>query len=63
MTYMPDDYHRGTVAAYYLSLLIQFGPAALLRHLPKIKKLVWTKVGLGILENHKLKKEKQEWTA
>lgn len=63
MTYKAGDYHRSVVVGYYVSLLIQFGPTALLRHLPQIKKLVWSKEGLTLIENHKLKKEKQEWAA
>lgn len=63
MTYKVGNYHRSIVAGYYVSLLIQFGPTALLRHLPKLKKLVWTEAGLALVLSHKLKKEKQEWTA
>ena len=63
MTYKVGNYHRSMVIAYYVTLLIQFGPTALLKHLPKIKNLVWTEAGLAMIENHKLKKEKQEWSA
>jgi hypothetical protein len=63
MTYEVGYYHKSIVVAYYVTLLIRFGPTALLKHLPKIKDLVWTEAGLAMIENHKLKKEKQEWSA
>jgi hypothetical protein len=63
MTYTVGDYHRSVVVAYYLTLLIRFGPTILLRHMPKLKRLVWTEEGLALIERHKAKQEKQEWTA
>jgi hypothetical protein len=64
MTYEVSDYHRSIVVAYYLTLLIRFGPTALLKHLPKIKNLVWTEAGLAMLKNHKAKQERKEvWSA
>ena len=63
MTYEVGDYHRSIVVGYYAGLLIQFGPTALLKHLPKIKRLVWTEKGLAMIEHHKVRREKQEWTA
>lgn len=63
MTYVAESYHKSMVVDYYLSLLIRFSPTTLLRHMPKIKKLVWSREGLALVERHKLKKEEQEWTA
>jgi hypothetical protein len=63
MTYKVGGYHRGTVVAYYLELLIRFGPTALRRHLPQLKKVVWSKKGLALVERHKLKRANQEWSA
>lgn len=63
MTYIAESYHKSMVVDYYLDLLIRFGPTKLLRHMPKLKKLVWSKEGLALVERHKLKRSKQEWTA
>lgn len=63
MTYIAGGYHRGMVISYYLTLLSRFGPTALLKHIPKLKILVWTEAGLALIESHKQKREKQEWTA
>ena len=63
MAYIVGDYHRGMVVNYYMTLLTQFGPTSLLKHLPQLKKLVWTEAGLALIESHKQKKEKQEWAA
>lgn len=63
MTYIAKSYHKGVVVGYYLTLLIRFGPTSLLRHMPKLKSLVWSKGGLALLKSHKLKKENQEWIA
>ena len=63
MPYNAESYHKSMVVDYYLNLLIRFGTTALLRHLPKLKKIVWSEEGLALLESHKLKRGKQEWTA
>lgn len=63
MIYRIGSYHKSIVVGYYVSLLIRFGPTALLRHLPALKKLVWSEKGLALIESHKLKRENQEWAA
>lgn len=63
MTYIAESYHKSMVVDYCLNLLIRFGPTAVRKHIPKIKKLVWSKEGLGLVERHKQKRANQGWSA
>ena len=60
MTYKITSYHKQVVTNYYISLINRFGPPALIRHIPKIKKLVWPEEGLALIEYHKAKRENHE---
>jgi len=44
------DYHRQVVARYYTTIIDRYGLDCLLRHIEKIKAIVWTKSGLSLLE-------------
>lgn len=50
--------HRKQVAIYYASLRIRFGNAALLRHLPGLREIVWTSAGLKLIEKRSLVERK-----
>lgn len=63
MAYSVTNYHRSVVVDYYMNLLIRFGPTLLLRHMPKLKSLVWAKEGLGLIVSHKKKSANREWSA
>jgi hypothetical protein len=63
MTYIAETYHKSMVVDYYLYLLIRFGATAVRKHIPEIKKLVWSKGGLALVERHKLKRENRGWSA
>lgn len=44
------DYHRQLVACYYSQLHYRFGKGALLRHLPMLRRIVWTRSGRNLVE-------------
>ena len=52
-------YHGGKVALYYTQLHSKFGEAALLKHLPQLRNIVWSREGLKLVEKHlKLRRRK-----
>ena len=50
--YHPTDYHREIISRYYGKLVLKFGLSPVLRHIPKLKQVVWTRHGLGLTEKH-----------
>lgn len=45
------DAHRAIVTRYYGSLLRRYGLQALLRHIPALKRVVWTSSGIALVES------------
>lgn len=48
------DYHREIVGIYYGRLLRRFGLPALKRRLPLLKRIVWSRYGLRLLEEGRI---------
>ena len=52
MDYHITDYHREIGARYYKKLLDRLGLVKLLRYIPVIKRIIWTRQGIGLIEKH-----------
>ncbi|MBE9594875.1 MAG: hypothetical protein IMF19_15505 [Proteobacteria bacterium] len=55
-----ETYHRGKVALYYAQLHQRFNAAALLKHLPQLGKIVWSREGLELVKKHLNKRNKDD---
>ncbi|MDZ4246316.1 MAG: hypothetical protein U1D67_04260 [Dehalococcoidia bacterium] len=48
------DYHRQLATRYYSKLINKYGLDIVLRHIPRIKEIIWTQPGLNMLERRAL---------